>query len=78
MRIENNAEVEAKPPSVIKSKGAKGKHKMECNYSCILKKPKQVSFSDKQYALCKKHVGPWRSRVLAPVTLVVVKAGPEQ
>ena len=27
-KIENNAEVETKPPSVIKSKGAEGKRKM--------------------------------------------------
>ena len=53
-KIENNAEVEAKPPSMIKSKGADGKCKMESMNSRIPKKPKQVGFSDKWCALCKK------------------------
>jgi hypothetical protein len=39
-KIENNAEVEAKPPSVIKPRGAKGKHKTETIDSCI---PKSLS-----------------------------------
>jgi hypothetical protein len=60
-KIENNAEVEAKPPSVIKSKGAEGKCKMESIDSRIPKKSKQVGFSDKQCALCKKHDGPHKS-----------------
>jgi len=60
-RIENNAEVEAKPPSVIKSKGAEGKCKMESINSRIPEKSKQVGFSDKQCALCKKHGGPYKS-----------------
>jgi hypothetical protein len=37
-KIENNTEVEAKPPSVIKSKGAEGKCRMESMDSCIPKK----------------------------------------
>jgi hypothetical protein len=40
-KIENNSEVEAKPPSVITPKGAKGKHKMESINSCIPKKSKR-------------------------------------
>jgi hypothetical protein len=60
-KIENNAEVEAKPTSVIKPNGAEGKCKMESMDSHIPKKPKQVGFSDKQCALCKKHGGPYKS-----------------
>jgi hypothetical protein len=60
-KIENNAEVEAKSPSVIELKGAEGKCKMESMDSHIPKKPKQVGFGDKQCALCKKHVGPYKS-----------------
>ena len=36
-KIENNAEVETKPPSAIKPKGAEGKHKMESINSRIPK-----------------------------------------
>ena len=56
-KIENNAdgEVEVKPPSVTKPKGAGGKCEMESINSCIPKKSKQVCFSDKQCTLCKKH-----------------------
>jgi hypothetical protein len=57
-KIENNAEVETTPPSVIKSKGAEGKCKMESIDSRICKKSKQVGFSDRQCALCKKHGRP--------------------
>ena len=53
-KIKNNAEVETKPPSVIKLKGAEGKCKMESIDSRIPKKSKQVGFSDKHCALCKK------------------------
>jgi hypothetical protein len=56
-KIKNNAEVEAKPPSVIKPKGAKGKRRMESIDSCIPQKSKQVGFSDKQYALCRNMAG---------------------
>ena len=59
-RIKNNVELEAKPPSTIKSKEAAGKCKMESMDSCIPKKPKQVGFSDKQCTLCKKHGGPYK------------------
>jgi len=59
-KIENNAEVEAKPPSMIKSKGAEGKHKMESIDSRISQKSKQVGFNHKQCALCKKHGGPYK------------------
>ena len=61
-KIENNAEVETKPPGTIKTKGAEGKRKMESIDSRIPKKPK-VSFSDKHCALCKKHGGPYKSHV---------------
>jgi len=54
-KIENNTEVEAKPPSVMKPKGAEGKCKMESMDSCIAKKPKHIGLSDKQCTLCKKH-----------------------
>jgi hypothetical protein len=60
-KIENNAEVETNPPGTIKTKGAEGKHKMKSINSCIPKKPKQVGFSDKHCALCKKHGGPHKS-----------------
>jgi hypothetical protein len=60
-KIKNNAELEAKPPNAIKSKGAEGKHKMESINSRISKKSKQVSFSKKHCALCKKHGGPHKS-----------------
>ena len=60
-KIENHAEVEAKPPSVITSKGAEAKCKMESINSRISKKSKQVGFSDKQCALCKKHGGLYKS-----------------
>jgi hypothetical protein len=53
-KIENDTEVETKPPSVIKQKGAEGQHK-------IAKKSKQVCFSDKHCALCKKHGGQHKS-----------------
>ena len=35
-KIESKAELEAQPPSIITSKGAEGKHKMESIASCIL------------------------------------------
>jgi hypothetical protein len=60
-KIKNNAEVEAKPPGVIKSKGAESEQKMESIDSRIPKKSKQVGFSDKQCGLCKKHSGPYKS-----------------
>jgi hypothetical protein len=60
-KIENNAELETKPPSMIKPKGAEGKCKMESNNSRIPKKSKQVGLSDKHCALCKKHDGPHKS-----------------
>jgi len=59
-KIVNNAELETKPPNVIKSKGAEGKHKMESIDSRIPKKSKQLGFSDKRCALCKKHGGPYK------------------
>ena len=60
-KIENNAELETKPPSTIKPKGAEGKRKMESIDSRIPKKSKQVGFSNKHCALCKKHGGPHKS-----------------
>ena len=47
---------------MIKPKGAEGKRKMESIDSRIPKKPKQVGFSDKQCALCKKQGGQYKSR----------------
>ena len=60
-KIEKNAEMETKPPSAINTKGAEGKHKMESVDSHIPKKSKQVGFSDKHCALCKKHGRPHKS-----------------
>jgi len=57
-KIENNSEVEAKPPSMFIPKGAEVKCNMESMDSRIPKKPKQVGFSDKQCTLYKKT---WRS-----------------
>jgi len=56
-KIENNTEVEIKPPNAIKPKGAEGKCRMELIDSSITKKSKEVGFSDKQCAQCKKHGG---------------------
>ena len=70
-KIENNAEVETKPPSVIKSKGAEGKHRMESIDSRIPKKFKQIGFSDKQCALCKKYGGPYNHTTLVIVTSLI-------
>jgi len=36
-KIENNTEVDTKPPSMTKPKGAEGKHKMELIDSCTPK-----------------------------------------
>ena len=54
-KIDNNAEVETKPPSMIKPKGAEGICRMESIDSRIPKKFKQEGFSDKQCTLCQKH-----------------------
>ena len=59
--IENNAELDAKPPSIIKSKGTDGKRKMESMDSHIFKKPKKVCWMKKHCILCKKHGGPQES-----------------
>ena len=40
--IENNSEVESKPPSMTKTNGAEGKRRMESIDSCIPKKSEQV------------------------------------
>ena len=60
-KIENNAEHEAKPPIVNKTKGTGEKRKMESSDSRIPKKQKSVTFSEKSCALCKKHGGPHKS-----------------
>ena len=60
-KIKNNAELETKPPNASRPKGAEGKQKMESIDSRIPKKSKQVGFSEKQCALCKKHGGPHKS-----------------
>jgi putative hemolysin len=57
-KIKNNAEVETKPTSTIKPKRAEVKRKIESITSRISQKSKQVGFSNKYYALCKKHGGP--------------------
>jgi putative hemolysin len=60
-KIENIAELETKPPSMIKPKGAEGKCKMESIDSCIPQKSKQVGFSNKHCSLCTKHGGQHKS-----------------
>ena len=60
-KIENNAELDAKPPSGNKTKGAGEKRKMESMDSRIPKKQKVVTFSDKYCTLCKKHGGPHKT-----------------
>ena len=45
---------------MIKPKGAEGKYKMESIDSHIPKRSKQVGFSDKQGALCKKRGGHYK------------------
>jgi hypothetical protein len=57
-KIENISEVETMPSSMTKPKGAEGKCRMESIDSRLPKKSKQVGFSDKQFALYKKHGGP--------------------
>eukprot|EP00804_Cyclotella_cryptica_P018780 CCRYP_007254-RA/>CCRYP_007254-RA protein AED:0.40 eAED:0.81 QI:0/0/0/1/1/1/2/0/299 len=59
--IENNAELDAKPSSTNKAKGADHKRKMESMDSRIPKKPKKVGWTDKHCVLCKKHGGPHKS-----------------
>ena len=63
--IENNADLDAKPSSVIKAKGAEGKRKMESMYSCIPKKPKKVGWTEKHFMLCKKHGGSHKSQKMS-------------
>ena len=60
-KIENNAELDAKPPNMNKTRGAGEKRKMESSDSRIPKKQKSVTFSEKYCALCKKHGGPHKS-----------------
>eukprot|EP00804_Cyclotella_cryptica_P018328 CCRYP_017981-RA/>CCRYP_017981-RA protein AED:0.54 eAED:1.00 QI:0/0/0/1/1/1/2/0/424 len=59
--IKNNAELEIKPASTTKAKGADQKRKMESMDSCIPKKPKKVGWTDKHCVLCKKHGGMHKS-----------------
>ena len=56
-KIENNTELDAKLPSMNKTKGL-GKCKTESIDSQVPKRQKAVTFSDKYCALCKKHGGP--------------------
>ena len=53
-KIENNAELEVKPPSMNKMKGAGEKCKMESIDSQFPKRQKLV-ISEKYCTLCKKH-----------------------
>eukprot|EP00804_Cyclotella_cryptica_P013652 CCRYP_018765-RA/>CCRYP_018765-RA protein AED:0.43 eAED:0.43 QI:0/-1/0/1/-1/1/1/0/263 len=59
--IENNAELDNKPASTTKAKGAEQKWKMESMDSHIPKKPKKVGWTEKHCVLCKKHGGPHKS-----------------
>ena len=70
-KIENNAELEAKPPNAIKPKGAEGKRKMESIDSRIPKKSKQVGFSDKHCTLCKKMAGRTNHIILLTVVSII-------
>ena len=53
--IESNAEVDYKAQKPTKTKGAKGKHKMEWIDSRIPKKPTKVGWTDKHCIHCKNH-----------------------
>jgi len=55
--IENNFELDMKPSSRIKVRGAGQKRKMELMDSHIPKKPKRVGWTDKHCMLCNKHGG---------------------
>ena len=55
--IENNVELDAKPASTTKARGAEPKRKMESEDSRIPKKPKKVGWTEKHCVLCKKHGG---------------------
>jgi hypothetical protein len=55
--IKNNVELDAKPASMTKAKGAEQKCKMESEDSRIPKKPKKVGWTEKHCMLCKKHGG---------------------
>ena len=68
--IKNNVELDAKPPSVIKSKRADGKCKMESMDSYIPKKPKKVGWTEKHCVLCKKPVG--CIRAITRTTVIVL------
>jgi hypothetical protein len=68
--IENNVELSTKPSSMIKAKWAEKKHKMESMDSCIPKKPKKESWTEKHCVLCKKHGG--RTKVTTHVTVTVI------
>jgi hypothetical protein len=68
--IENNAELDNKPASMTKAKGAEQKRKMESMDSRIPKKPKKVGWTEKHCVLCKKHGG--RTRVTIHVIAAVI------
>lgn len=55
--IENIAKIDAKPPSAIKSKGAKEKHKMELIHCHIPKKLEKGGWTEQHCVLCRKHEG---------------------
>jgi hypothetical protein len=55
--IENNVELDVKPTSTTKAKGAEQKCKMESENSRIPKKPKKAGWNKKHCVLCKKHGG---------------------
>ena len=59
--IKNNTELDTKPPSMKKSKGADGKCKMELMDSRIPKIPKKVGWTNKHCMLCKTHGGPHKT-----------------
>jgi hypothetical protein len=63
-------ELDMKPSSTIKAKGAEQKCKMESEDSHIPKKPKKVGWTEKHCVLCKKHGG--HTRVTTHVTVIVI------
>ena len=60
-KVENNVELDTKPPGTNKAKGADLKHKMESMDSRIPKKAKKEGWTEKHCVLCKKHGGAHKS-----------------
>jgi hypothetical protein len=61
--IENNVELDAKPASTTKAKGAEKKCMMESQDSHIPKKPKKVGWTEKHCMQCRKHGGVHKTHI---------------